>query len=86
MPEAVREAAGLPVVDSLATPRTETYVVLNLFEPRYFEDDSVVVAAEWLVFDGTGDGGSFWGEDWVYVLTCDPTCVRLRRHGPGHMN
>ena len=86
VPDAAREASGLPLFESLPDPWTETFVVLNLFEPRVVGHDSIDVYAEWLVFDGTADGGSWWGQDWRYLLSCDSTCVPITRRGPGHLN
>ena len=83
IPSSVHDASGLRLASESQT-QDSTVVVLNLFEPIGFGLDSIVVIAEWLVF--SEDDPSFWGQDWRYVLRCDPTCAQLRRFGPGHLN
>jgi hypothetical protein len=85
LPASVQAAAGLPFgTQSLIEGRDSTLIILNLFEPRAFQSDSILVQAEWLVL-GKGDP-SFWGEAWNYALRCTLECIQLRRTGPSFLN
>ena len=80
IPSAVLDASGLPLaLDSLS--RGSKYVVFYLFEPRVFGLDSIVVPVEWIEWDPTVRSrlSNWWGQEWRYVLRCDPVCTQLRR-------
>lgn len=83
VPSSVLEAPGLmPLLDPL--PRDSIVVLLNLFRPRVLAVDSIVVHAEWLVFEEGAP--SFWGTAWEFVFKCGRECTEVSRSGPGHLN
>lgn len=85
VPERVISASGLPSRTTIPpSPRDSTIVALDLFKPRVFGQDSVLVHAEWLVFPAGPN--TLWGNDYDYVLRCRLVCELIERHGPGTLN
>jgi hypothetical protein len=83
VPERVIAASGLAVVDTTWRPADSLVLVLNLFEPRMLNGDSVEVVGEWLVYE---PGQPFWAPQYEYHLRCRSSCELLDRYGPGYLH